>query len=214
MIFRLDLKIFIFFILFYFTKQIKIYAIILIFAIIHEISHLIVGILLKMKVKRITLMPFGLSIEFYEKINKNNNKKIEIIKIIIAITGPITSLLISIFAKFLIKDNELNQIITYSNFLIAIFNLLPIYPLDGGRILKSFLKIYTNKLDVDLYINTLSNMSLFFITFLFSILIYYLKNIAIIFILLDLWYIVLKENNAYRIRKKIYRILQIKNLKM
>ena len=129
MIFRLDLKIFIFFILFYFTGQIKIYTIILIFAIIHEMSHLIAGILLKMKVKKITLMPFGLSIEFYEKINNNN---IEIIKIIIAITGPITNLLISVLAKFLIRGNELSQIITYSNFLIAIFNLLPIYPLDGG----------------------------------------------------------------------------------
>ena len=95
MVFRLDLKIFIFLILFYFTKQIKIYTLILIFAIIHEISHLIVGILLKSKVKKITLMPLGLS-------------------------------------KLLIKDNEISQVIIYSNFLIAIFNFLPIYPLDGG----------------------------------------------------------------------------------
>ena len=64
-------------------------------------------------------------------------------------------------------------------------------PTDGGRIIKSFLKMYANKVDVDLYINILSNIVLFFITFLFSILIYYFKNIAILFILLNLWYIVL-----------------------
>ena len=47
--FRIDLKIILFFILFYFTKQIEIYALMMIFAIIHEIAHLIAGIMLKMK---------------------------------------------------------------------------------------------------------------------------------------------------------------------
>ena len=45
----------------------------MIFAILHELSHLITGIILKMKVKRIALMPIGLSIEFklsYDDYNK------------------------------------------------------------------------------------------------------------------------------------------------
>ena len=44
--FRIDLKIFIFLVLFYFTKQIEIYALIMIFAIIHELGHLVAGILM------------------------------------------------------------------------------------------------------------------------------------------------------------------------
>ena len=64
MIFRIDLKIFVFLILFYFTRQIQIYAIIMIFCMIHECSHLFAGLLLKMKVKQVTLLPVGLSIEF------------------------------------------------------------------------------------------------------------------------------------------------------
>ena len=41
--FKIDLKIFLFAILFYFTKQIQIYAILKIFALIHELGHLIAG---------------------------------------------------------------------------------------------------------------------------------------------------------------------------
>ena len=37
--FRIDLKIFIIIILFYLTKQIQIYALIMIFALIHELAH-------------------------------------------------------------------------------------------------------------------------------------------------------------------------------
>ena len=39
--FRIDLKIFAFFILFYFTRQIEIYSMIMLFCIIHELGHLL-----------------------------------------------------------------------------------------------------------------------------------------------------------------------------
>ena len=74
--FRIDLKIFIFLILFYFTKQIELYAFIMIFALIHELGHLLAGILLGMKPEKLELMPFGVSISF--KINvEEYNKKIK-----------------------------------------------------------------------------------------------------------------------------------------
>ena len=59
--FRIDLKIFIFLIIFYFTKQIEIYAMIMLFALIHELGHLLAGILMGMKPEKIELMPFGVS---------------------------------------------------------------------------------------------------------------------------------------------------------
>ena len=155
-------------------------------------------------------MPFGISIKFYRKAKyyEKEEKKFEIIKIIIALAGPFANIFIIIFTKLLSINDE---IITYSNLLIALFNLLPIYPLDGGRILKSLLVL--NKKDAESYINKISNIFLFITTFLFSILIYYLKNIAILFILAYLWYIVLKENKTYRIKQKIYNILQSNGFK-
>ena len=44
--FRIDLKIFIFLVLFYFTKQIELYGYMMFFAFIHELGHLITGLLL------------------------------------------------------------------------------------------------------------------------------------------------------------------------
>ena len=136
MVFRIDLKIFLFLILFYLTKQIEIYSVVMIFAIIHELSHLIAGILLNMKVKRVTLMPVGLSVEFSLSKEDYNSKvlksnKLEVKRIIIALAGPIINLLIMFITMFLKIDYNFKQTIIYSNFLIAMFNLLPIYPLDG-----------------------------------------------------------------------------------
>lgn len=209
MIFRIDLKIFAFILLFYLTRQIEIYGIIMIFAIIHEFSHLLAGLLLKMKVKRLTLMPVGLSVEFaltqedYNvKILKSN--RLEVKRIIVAIAGPLVNIVIMLIASFMKIGSDLSTTILYSNFLIAVFNLLPIYPLDGGRILKSILSLFITKKKATIYMNKISNIILFFITFLFSLLIYDLKNIALLVILLYLWYLVLRENKIYQMKRKLY----------
>ncbi len=44
--FRIDLKIFLFIILFYCTKQIEVYAMIMFFAILHELGHLVARIII------------------------------------------------------------------------------------------------------------------------------------------------------------------------
>ena len=216
MIFRIDLKIFIFLILFYFTRQIGIYSIIMLFAIIHECSHLVAGILLNMKVKRVTLMPMGLSVEFALKTEDYNEKilkanKIEIKRLVVAIAGPFANLLIMFIMILIGKDTAFNMVIIYSNLLIALFNLLPIYPLDGGRILKSILSLLCNKQKANIYMNKISNIILFIITFVFSLLIYYYKNIGIVLITIYLWYIVLKENRIYNMKLRIHKLIMNKN---
>lgn len=216
MIFRIDLKIFIFLILFYFTRQIGIYSIIMLFAIIHECGHLLAGIVLNMKVKRLTLMPMGLSVEFALKTEDYNEKilkanKIEIKRLVVAIAGPLVNLLIMFIVILIGKDTAFNMVIIYSNLLIALFNLLPIYPLDGGRILKSILSLLCNKQKANIYINRISNIILFIITFVFSLLIYYYKNIGIVLITIYLWYIVLKENRIYNMKLRIHKLIMNKN---
>ncbi len=208
--FRIDLKIFIFLIIFYITKQIQIYAVIMIFAIIHEIGHLLAGLLVGMKPEKIEIMPFGVSISF--KINvQDYNRKIkkgnilELKKIIVAAAGPITNFIIILITYNLNIEIVKSLIIIYTNFLIMIFNLLPIYPLDGGRILKGILHIYFERRKTEKYINSISKITVIIITTISSILILYVQNISIILIDIYLWYLVIKQDLKYKKREEIYK---------
>lgn len=208
---RIDLKIFIFAILFYLTKQIEIYALLMIFALLHECGHLIAGLILKFKPEKINIMPMGVSISFKIPIDDYNIKiknanLLSIKKIIIALSGPIINIIIAIILIFF--DFNLDEIkrlnIIYANIIICIFNLLPIYPLDGGRILKQIIKIKYGVINSIKYTNKIQNLIMILVTIISSIAIYYFKNISILFIIIYLWILVINENRKYKIRSKIY----------
>jgi peptidase, M50 family len=215
--FRIDLKIFIFLVLFYFTKQIEIYALIMIFAIIHELGHLVAGILMGMKPEKIELMPFGLSVSFKININEYNKKikkgnNLETKKILIALAGPLTNLIMILITYRLKIDIIKSMLIIYTNFLIMIFNLLPIYPLDGGRILKGILHISFGKRKSEKYINNISKITVIIITAITSILILYIQNISFILIDIYLWYLIIKEDLIYKKREDIYKKILENNI--
>ena len=211
--FRIDLKIFIFLILFYFTKQIEIYAMIMFFAILHELGHLLAGLLLRMKPEKMEIMPYGVSISF-QLTPEDYNKKIklgnqlELKKILVAIAGPITNFIIILITLHMKYSIVFMLKIIYSNLLLILFNLLPIYPLDGGRIIKSILHILLGKIKAEKYINLISYITLIVVTFVSSILIYQIENIAIFLMVIILWGIFIKEDILYRRRNKIYNLLE------
>ena len=174
----------------------------MLFALIHELSHMMSGVFLGLKPKTLQIMPFGLSIIFetYE-----SRKMINIKKIIIASSGPIVNIIIAIVV-FIMNKNLSN--IIYANIIIAIFNLLPIYPLDGGRILKLILKNKYKYDKVEEIINKVSNATIIIITCLSSVLVLLWQNIGLVFVIAYLWLILIKENKRSQLHKKIYNTIE------
>ena len=205
---KINLQIFLFIIIFILTHQIEIYAWVMLFAFIHELGHMLAGLLLKLKPKTLSLMPFGISITFEAYGYK---KLIETKKIIVALAGPATNFLIALLVAVLHIDTNLKHTIIYSNLLIGFFNMIPLYPLDGGRILKGIIRSRFSEIKSEKIINKTSNLVIILLTAISSIAIIYFKNLAILFILAYLWIIVIKENKKYSLKMKMYNVIQKTN---
>lgn len=208
---RIHLKIFIFILIFLITNQIKIYGILMLFALIHELGHMLVGILLGFKPTKLEVMPYGVSVAFNVKC-EDYNKKIKrgnmlaIKKLIIALAGPLTNFIITVI--FLTSNISFfgieRELVIYANILIGIFNLIPIYPLDGGRVIKNILHILVGLQASYEYTNQISKITICLLTGICSIAILYIRNIALLLILAYLWYLIIIENRKYNRKKEIY----------
>ena len=199
--FRIDLKILIFLVIFYFTNQLTIYLWTMLFCFIHEIGHLIMGLTMGLKPEKIEMTPFGFFLEF-NPITDKSEKEILRINTLVAIAGPITNLIIIFSILFLNISFIGRDLAVYSNLIIFAFNLIPIYPLDGGRVLKYILDWLYNDIRADNLINKISNFYIIVLTMIGSIAIYYLKNISVLIIIGYLWYLVIKENKKVLIKRR------------
>lgn len=204
---KIDLKIFILGLILLLVNDIKIYIILMIFAMAHEIAHLITGIILGLKPKSISILPYGFKILFDVKVKDLNTKIgkgtiLSIKKIIIALAGPIVNIIfIIIFWIFKYKIFGITyDYIVYANMLIAIFNLLPIYPLDGGRVIKEIIHIKYGTSKSYSMIIKITEIAISILSIITSILVLYYKNWLLIIVLLYLWYIAYESIKIFRIK--------------
>lgn len=99
---------------------------------IHESAHMILAFIFKCKTNKLIITPIGET-----AVIKELNKLCLIKRLLVTIIGPLTNIII--FIIFLPFSSDIIDSIKYINLALALFNLLPIYPLDGGRLILSLL---------------------------------------------------------------------------
>lgn len=121
---------------------------------LHELGHSFQALKFGVKVKDITLMPLG-GLAQMEEIPENSKQELRI-----AIAGPlvnfaIAALLVAVGAilqtQSVISLSELSAslgqaswsgllaYLTMANLMLGLFNLIPAFPMDGGRVLRALL---------------------------------------------------------------------------
>ena len=107
---------------------------------IHELSHSITARRNGIKVVKIVLLPIG-GASMIEEINIDPRVEFNI-----AIVGPIMSLFLGGLFGILVlftPPGMITFIVQYLfviNIFLGIFNILPAFPMDGGRVLRSYLE--------------------------------------------------------------------------
>ncbi|MDI3498547.1 CBS domain-containing protein [Archaeoglobus sp.] len=104
----------------------------------HELGHSLVARRYGVRIRGIMLFIFG-GVAMMDELPKKPREEL-----VVAISGPATSFGIAVVSALLssIPVAELSAfflLFGYLNFILAIFNLIPAFPMDGGRILRSFL---------------------------------------------------------------------------
>jgi Zn-dependent protease len=137
-------------------------ALLFAFVVLHELGHSFAALRYGVGVRDITLLPIG-GVARIEQLPVDPRREI-----VIALAGPAVNLLIGLlllpsvllitYARgaenplellVLLTDLSLSSFVVYlfaTNVLLVAFNLLPAFPMDGGRVLRAVLSYFAGRL--------------------------------------------------------------------
>jgi stage IV sporulation protein FB len=108
---------------------------------VHEMGHAAAAALFSWRIKRIALLPFGGVAEMDEHGNRPLKEEI-----IVIISGPLQHIWMMgaalLFFHLAWMPEEIFQLFIQFNLMILIFNLLPVWPLDGGKLIFLWMSLY------------------------------------------------------------------------
>jgi len=185
--------------------------------IIHEFCHAIVARHLGYRLNNIKLIPFGICL------NINSSGLMPKDEIKIALAGPVANFILAIFTMSIwwIVPSTFNfsYLFCYANFITGLFNLIPAFPLDGGRVLFSILKLRLTNKSAIRYCKIINIFVAVFLFGLFVFSCFYTPNFTYLFVILCVLSGVFEKdiNQKYTFidfssQKKISKVVKVKNL--
>ena len=106
----------------------------------HEFAHAAVALALGYKVRELELLPFG-GVARIDRLGEASAR----CEILMAAAGPAASLVLAaviyLTQEFFPYWREIWQFFYETNLMLAVFNLIPALPLDGGRIFRALLSM-------------------------------------------------------------------------
>jgi stage IV sporulation protein FB len=116
------------------TANFKTVLMLLLIVFVHEMGHAMSAHFFSWRIKSIMLLPFGGVAEVDEYGNRSLKQEL-----IVMLSGPVQHLWLQGGAYVLLITNIIGsadyQLFTFYNVSILLFNLLPVWPLDGGKLL-------------------------------------------------------------------------------
>ena len=155
--------------------------------IVHELGHILVSLIFKWKIDKVIILPFGGLTKYNIKINIPIYQEL-----LVAISGVIVQFIFYL----IIKNNISYKYFSLINYFIIIFNLIPIYPLDGSKILNVFFNIMTS------YKNSILLTIIVSYIFIIGITIYFFNINKMIIIVLS--FLILEVNKLYKDKDNLF----------
>jgi stage IV sporulation protein FB len=157
------------------TGNFKLFMTILLIIIVHEIGHILTSLYFHWDIDKIVILPFGGLIKFNNYLNSSLLEEF-----IICIMGPIFQLVFWI----IVKNNITIKNFDLYNKLLLTFNLLPIYTLDGAKILNIILNRFISFKKSYIFTIIISLITAFVLIYLSVQMRTYLIIILVIFLII------------------------------
>lgn len=164
---KIHFSFFLLFIWFVFTNNIASFITFCMVVLTHEFGHFIVAKKLGYKLDNFVIAPYGVCLNYKEKYFAIKDE------ILIALAGPLINIILSIlcisFWWIFPEFYNFSYNFVFHSLILGLFNLLPCYPLDGGRLFVGITSIYLPRkkaIKATLIINLIIALFLFILFFI------------------------------------------------
>lgn len=121
----------------YFAELLTLFVIVL----IHELGHVVAARCFGWEVIRVELLPFGGVAE-----TDDRGRSTAVQEMVVALAGPLQNAWLALFGLLMehlgIWESGWGSYFAYANAMIGLFNLLPVLPLDGGKVMQALVSLW------------------------------------------------------------------------